>query len=102
MIGTNPKATELSGINVNKYKTLAFVTSGVTIGIASCLLLARSLAVTGNTGLNLEIDVLPALSLGGISMAGGSATKMRAVPIGVLTYYALTVSSPPAYRAKMH
>lgn len=89
LIGTNPKATELSGVNVNKYKTLAFVVSGITLGIAACLTLSRSLAVTGNTGLNLETDVLLALSLGGISMAGGSATRIRSAIIGVLTYYIL-------------
>lgn len=89
LIGTNPRATELSGISVNKYKTIAFVISGATLGIASCLTLSRSLAVTGNTGLNLETDVLLALSLGGISMAGGSATRIRSAIIGVLTYYIL-------------
>ncbi|MBQ4341337.1 MAG: ABC transporter permease [Clostridia bacterium] len=89
LIGTNPRATELSGISVNKYKTIAFVISGVTLGIAATLTLSRSLAVTGNTGLNLETDVLLALSLGGISMAGGSATRIRSAVIGVLTYYIL-------------
>lgn len=90
LIGTNPKATQLSGINVNKYKTIAFVISGATLGIASCLTLSRGLAVTGNTGMNLETDVLLALSLGGISMTGGSATRMRSAVIGVLTYYILS------------
>lgn len=90
LIGTNPRATELSGISVNKYKTLAFVISGITLGIAASLTLSRSLAVTGNTGLNLETDVLLALSLGGISMAGGSATRIRSAIIGVLTYYILS------------
>ena len=89
LIGTNPRATELSGISVNKYKTIAFVISGVTLGIAASLTLSRSLAVTGNTGLNLETDVLLALSLGGIAMAGGSATRIRSAIIGVLTYYIL-------------
>ncbi len=89
LIGTNPRATDLSGISVNKYKTIAFVISGVTLGIASSLALSRSLAVTGNTGLSLETDVLLALSLGGISMAGGSATRIRSAIIGVLTYYIL-------------
>lgn len=90
LIGTNPRATELSGISVNKYKTIAFVISGVTLGIAASLTLSRSLAVTGNTGLNLETDVLLALSLGGIAMAGGSATRIRSAIIGVLTYYILS------------
>lgn len=90
LIGTNPKAATLSGINVAKLKTLAFVVSGITVGIAACLTVARSASVNGNTGLNLEMDVLLALSLGGISMTGGSATRMRAAFIGVAIYYILS------------
>lgn len=89
LIGTNPKAAELSGINVGKYKALAFIVSGVTLGIAACLTVIRSASINGNTGLNLETDVLLALSLGGISMAGGSATRIRSVIIGVSIYFIL-------------
>lgn len=89
LIGTNPKAAELSGINVDKYKTIAFIVSGVTIGIAACLTVIRSAAINGNIGLNLETDVLLALSLGGISMAGGSATRIRSAIIGVSIYFIL-------------
>lgn len=89
LIGTNPVATKMSGVNVNKYKMLAFIVSGVTLGIAACLTVMRSGSVNGNTGLNLETDVLLALSLGGIPMSGGSATKIRAAVIGVLIYYIL-------------
>lgn len=89
LIGTNPKAAELSGVNVNLYKTLAFVASGVTIGVASCLTVIRSAAINGNTGLNLETDVLLALCLGGLPMSGGSTSKMRSAVIGVAIYYIL-------------
>lgn len=89
LIGTNPKATELSGINVNKYKTIAFAISGATIGIAACLTVIRSAAIIGNTGLNLETNVLLALSLGGISITGGSATRMRSAIIGTLIFFIL-------------
>lgn len=89
LIGTNPKAAELSGINVNKYKTIAFAISGVTIGIAACLTVIRSAAIIGNTGLNLETNVLLALSLGGISITGGSATRMRSAIIGTLIFFIL-------------
>lgn len=89
LIGTNPTAAKLSGINVAKFKTLAFIVSGITIGIAACLTVARSAAVNGNTGLNLEMDVLLALSLGGIAMTGGSATRMRSAAIGVAIYFIL-------------
>jgi ribose transport system permease protein len=89
LIGANPRAAALSGINVDKFKTLAFVVSGVTLGIAACLTTIRSAGVNGSTGLNLEIDVLLALSLGGISMAGGSATRIRSAIIGVSIYFIL-------------
>lgn len=89
LIGTNPKAAELSGINVGRYKTAAFAISGATIGIAACLTVIRSAAIIGNTGLNLETNVLLALSLGGISITGGSATRMRSAVIGTLIFFIL-------------
>lgn len=89
LIGTNPRGAELSGISVGKYKTLAFVISGATIGIASCLTVIRSASIIGNTGLNLETNVLLALSLGGISITGGSATKIRSAVIGTLIFFML-------------
>ncbi len=89
LIGTNPKATELSGINVGKYKTIAFAISGATLGIAACLTIVRSPNIVGNTGLNLETNVLLALSLGGMSMTGGSASKIRSAVIGTLIFFIL-------------
>lgn len=89
LIGTNPKATELSGINVGKYKTIAFAISGATLGIAACFTVIRSPNIVGGIGLNLETNVLLALSLGGMSMTGGSASKIRSAVIGTLIFFIL-------------
>jgi ribose transport system permease protein len=89
LIGTNPKATELSGISVSKYKTIAFVISGATLGIAACFTVIRSPNIVGNIGLNLETNVLLALSLGGMSMTGGSTSKVRSAVIGTLIFFIL-------------
>lgn len=89
LIGTNPKATDLSGIPVNKYKTIAFAISGATLGIAACLTVIRSPSIVGSTGTNLETNVLLALCLGGMSMTGGSSSKMRAAVIGTLILFIL-------------
>jgi ribose transport system permease protein len=89
LIGTNPKASQLSGINVSKYKTIAFAISGATLGIAACFTVIRSPNIVGNTGLNLETNVLLALSLGGMSMTGGSASKVRSAVIGTLIFFIL-------------
>ena len=40
-IGGNEEATRLSGINVDKYKTLAYTVSGLCAGIASVILVAK-------------------------------------------------------------
>ena len=87
LIGTNPKAAELSGISVSKYKTIAFVLSGLTLGIAACLTVVRSPNIVSSIGTNLETNVLLALSLGGMSM--GSSSKMRSAVIGTLIFYIL-------------
>lgn len=89
LIGSNPRGAELSGINVNKYKVIAFVISGATVGIASGLTLCRSAAVTGNTGLSLEINVLLSLCLGGLPLKGGSTSNIRSALIGTMCYFIL-------------
>lgn len=89
LIGTNPKASELSGINVSRYKTIAFAISGATLGIAACLTVIRSPSIVGSTGTNLETNVLLALCLGGMSMTGGSSSKIRSAIIGTLIFFIL-------------
>lgn len=90
LIGSNPNAAKLSGINVGRYKTLAFVISGTTLGIATFLNLIRIGSVTKTIGNGLEVDVLIALTLGGIPLTGGTGTRIRAALIGTLTYYILS------------
>ncbi len=89
LIGSNPNAAALSGIAVNKYKALAFVISGATLGIATFLTMIRIGSVTKTIGSGLETDVLIALTLGGIPLTGGTGAKMRSALIGALTYYIL-------------
>ncbi len=90
LIGSNPTAARLSGINIGKYKTLAFLLSGFSVGIAAFLTLLRSGGVSGQTGQTYEIDVIIVLTLGGAPISGGSGVKMRSSILGALTYYALS------------
>ena len=89
LIGSNPTAAMLSGIQVGKYKMLAFLISGATLGIASFLTLLRLGSLTATVGQNLEVDVLIALCLGGMPISGGSASSIRAAIIGPLSYFML-------------
>lgn len=89
LIGSNPKCAALSGINVGKYKTIAFVISGVTVGIAAFMTTIRGGGVGTSTGSSLETNVLLALTLGGFPLTGGSSAKIRSAILGTLTLYTL-------------
>lgn len=89
LIGSNPQAAMLSGINVNKYKLIAFLISGITLGISSFLTLVRLGSLTATIGQNLETDVLISMCLGGMPLTGGSSSSVRAAIIGPLSYFML-------------
>lgn len=89
LIGSNPKCAELSGVNVNRYKILAFVISGLTVGIAAFVTVIRGGGAGAQTGSSLETNVLLALTLGGLPLTGGSDTKIRSAVIGGLTLFIL-------------
>ncbi len=89
LIGSNPNCAMLSGINVAKYKLLAFLISGCTVGIAAFMTIIRGGGVGVQTGSNLETNVLLSLTLGGLPLSGGSGTKIRSAVIGGMTLYVL-------------
>ena len=89
-IGANERAALLSGINVTKYKCIAFALTGACVGLAAFLTLTKGRSVTANTGLNVEINVLIALVLGGMPLSGGMAAKIRNVVVGALVFCLLS------------
>lgn len=89
-IGSNEDAALLSGVSVNKYKTYAFMVSGVCVGICAFLTLIRSGGVASTCGQNLETNTLIATVLGGIPLSGGTRLKMYSVPLGAFSFYMLS------------
>ncbi len=89
LIGSNADTASLSGISVGKYKTAAFLISGVCVGTAAFMTMVRTGGITGATGTNFETEVLLSLTLGGIPLTGGSKTKIRSAIVGTLIYYFL-------------
>lgn len=81
-IGENIRAAEISGIDTKKYRMLAYLISGVILGIASFFELLRNGTVTTNVGQNLELNVIIALVLGGMSLTGGYTVSVRSAVIG--------------------
>lgn len=89
-IGSNADAAHLSGVPVNKYKTLAFVVSGVCIGVCAFLTLIRSGSVSSTCGQNLETNTLIAVVLGGLPLSGGTRLKLYSVLLGAFSFYMLS------------
>lgn len=89
-IGDNPLGAAQSGANVNLIKMLCYIVAGVCVGIASVFAIARVGSVSENMGSGREMDVLIALILGGMSLSGGTKSKLSAAVIGSITYVLLS------------
>lgn len=90
LIGSNPQAAFLSGIDNGRYKILAFLVSGVCVGVASFLTLVRSGGVSAQSGATFEMDTIIVLTLGGAPLSGGSGVRLRSALLGTLTYFVLS------------
>ncbi|TPK97078.1 MULTISPECIES: L-arabinose ABC transporter permease AraH [unclassified Mesorhizobium] len=82
-IGGNPEASRLAGVNVDRTRIWIFTLQGVVCGIAGILLASRITSGQPNAAVGLELSVISACVLGGVSLAGGRAT-MSGVIVGVL------------------
>lgn len=82
-IGGNEKAAALSGINVARVRTVAFVICGTTAALAGVLNSARFGTATYEAGSGLELQVIAACVIGGASLVGGQGTILGAF-LGVL------------------
>ncbi|MDM7850625.1 L-arabinose ABC transporter permease AraH [Pseudochrobactrum kiredjianiae] len=82
-IGGNPEASRLAGVNVVSMRVWIFALQGLVCGIAGILLASRITSGQPNAATGLELSVISACVLGGVSLAGGRAA-MLGVIVGVL------------------
>jgi L-arabinose transport system permease protein len=82
-IGGNPEASRLAGVNVDRTRIWIFALQGMVCGIAGVLLASRITSGQPNAAVGLELSVISACVLGGVSLAGGRAT-MSGVIVGVM------------------
>lgn len=82
-IGGNPEASRLAGVNVDFTRITIFTIQGVVCAIAGIILASRITSGQPNSAIGLELSVISACVLGGVSLAGGRAT-MSGVIVGVL------------------
>jgi ribose transport system permease protein len=85
-IGSNEEGARLAGINVDKYKILAFMLSGIFTGVGA-MILFQHLGGSAQMELKLNTIVWPlvAIVLGGTPLTGGSGGPQRTL-LGAITF----------------
>lgn len=99
-IGSNERAASLVGTNVNRYKIIAYMISGVMASIGGILLAARLGRGDIASGNNLLLDSVAAALIGfavlGASRPNAFGTAMGALFVGILLQ-GLTMMNAPYY-----
>ncbi len=91
-VGINSRAGRLVGINSVFVIFMCYVISGLSSGVAGLIASSRIYSCDANNiGLNMELDAILAVALGGNSLNGGKF-KISGSVIGAITIQALSTS----------
>ncbi|MDR2210048.1 MAG: ABC transporter permease [Spirochaetaceae bacterium] len=89
-IGSNELAAKLSGISVDRVKTIIFIYAGTLYGLAAFFLASRLSAIaSASAGNAYEMDAIAAVAIGGTSMSGGRG-KIVGTFLGILMLRVIT------------
>lgn len=78
-IGSNEEAARLSGINVDKYKIIAYAIGGTFAGLAALFYTAANPSLTLAAGNGMELDAIAGVYIGGTSTTGGAASILGTI-----------------------
>lgn len=93
-VGANAQAARQSGINLLLYKVLPYLILGVCVVTASVFQMGYTGSASDSTGTGFEMNVMVALILGGMPLAGGMRSKVSKAVIGAFTFSLLAVGLP--------
>jgi ribose/xylose/arabinose/galactoside ABC-type transport system permease subunit len=91
-VGGNEAAARLSGVKVHRTKIAVYALSGLLAGLAGLIETARlGASDAAKVGLNIELDAIAAVVVGGTPLTGGRATVVGTL-IGALIMQVITTS----------
>lgn len=91
-VGINRKASRLVGLNSKAIMFFTYVFCGICAAGAGLISVSRTASIdANNVGLNVELDAILAIAIGGNSLAGGKFSLLGSV-IGAITIQALTTT----------
>jgi ribose/xylose/arabinose/galactoside ABC-type transport system permease subunit len=82
-VGTNTVAAEIAGVRSKRIRTVAFVISSLSVGVAVLIYTSRMTTASPITGVGYEFDAVTAVVIGGTSLAGGKGSIFKTI-VGVL------------------
>jgi ribose transport system permease protein len=87
-IGAGERASSVSGVAIDRYKTMAFVLSATMAAFAGVLLSARMAGGSARMADGMQMKAIAVVVLGGTAISGGIGGVMRTL-VGVLIVIAL-------------
>ncbi len=84
-LGGNPLCAKLSGISEKKLSIIAFIMSGMGVGLGAFLSIIYAPTLTKNTASSVGMDVIIAIVFGGMPVSGGARSKIYAAVIGAFS-----------------
>jgi galactofuranose transport system permease protein len=100
-VGDNEAAARLAGVPVAAVKLAVYAISGLLAGLAGLIVVAINFSSDANqVGLNMELDAIAAVAVGGTALTGGKAlvigTLLGALIIQLIRYTLLANGIPDA------
>lgn len=83
-VGGNAEAARLSGINVRSIILITFIINGVIVGVASVLLATQFNQIQATPPPGLELFIITASVVGGVSILGGTGTVIGSTLAAIL------------------
>jgi len=83
-VGGNPEAARLSGIDVERTIVKTFAVHGFFVGVAAVLFATQLSIIQSTVPPNLELSIITASVVGGVSILGGTGTVIGSTLAAVL------------------
>lgn len=83
-VGSNPEAAAVSGIKIANINMLVYTVMGAVSGLAGALWVSLYASAQGNMAEGIEMDVIAACVIGGVSLNGGKGSVVGVFLGGII------------------
>ena len=78
-MGGNPQALHRTGVKVSVYRISSYMLMGILAAVVGIIITARLNSAEPNAGMNMEMDAICAVIMGGTSLHGGDGSLLGTV-----------------------